>query len=156
MTKVTSIHAHYREPMEYKYFICASKEDYDAVYDLGKVEHCFTILDLCGRCKCYSDYQDFVIFSGMFREATPEEQEQYGISSMRWGDPEMEPEVREMLEYIVPLCLEDAVDDMNRYRAFFYDKQPLDPEAFTTKPMEEMLKVLQAYVLDSLKLEREL
>ena len=49
MTKVTSIHAHYREPMEYKYFICDSKEDYDAVYDLGKVEHCFTILDLCGR-----------------------------------------------------------------------------------------------------------
>ena len=60
------------------------------------------------------------------------------------------------VEDVVPLCMEDAIDDMNRYRAMFYDKPPLNPEEFNSKPMEEMLELLQAFVLDPLKLGREL
>ena len=142
--------------MKYKYFICESEDDYHAIYDLGKVEQCFTILDLCGRCKCYSDYPDFVMYSGMFREATAEEMVKYGASSSKLEDPEMDPEYREMLEYVVPLCMEDAINDMNRYRKLFYDKPPLDPEIYTSKPVEEQLEMLQRFVLDSLELGREL
>ena len=142
--------------MEYKYFICESEKDYHAVYDFGKVETCYTILDLCGHCKCYSDYPDFVMYSGVFREATEEEKSKYGVSGMRWEDPEMDSEFREMFEDVVPLCMEDAIDDMNKYRAMFYDKPPLNPVQFTSKPMEEMLELLQAFVLDPLKLGREL
>lgn len=142
--------------MEYKYFICDSKEDYDAVYDLGKVELNFTILDLCGRCKAYSDVQIFAMYSGMFREATEEEQRKYGVSGMKWEDPEMDPEIREMFQDVVPLCMEDAIEDMNRYRAMFYDKPPLDPKEYTERSMEEMLELLQRYTLDPLKLVKEL
>ena len=142
--------------MEYKYFICESEDDYHAIYDFGKVEQCFTILDLCGRCKCYSDYPDFVIYSGMFREATGEEMAEYGTSSMKLEDPEMDPEYREMLEYVVPLCMEDAIADMNRYRDLFYGKPPLNMETYTSKPMVEQLELLQRYVLDSLELGKEL
>ena len=142
--------------MDYKYFICDSKEDYHAVYDFGKVEQCFTILDLCGRCKCYSDYPDFVMYSGMFREATTEEMAKYGASSMKLEDPEMDPEYREMLEYVVPLCMEDAINDMNRYRKLFYNKPLLDPKTYTSRPVEEQLELLQRFVLDSLELGKEL
>lgn len=142
--------------MEYKYFICESEDDYHAVYDLGKVEQCFTILDLCGRCKSYSDYPDFIMYSGMFREATAEEMEKYGMSSMKLEDPEMDPECREMLEYVVPLCMEDAINDMNRYRALFYDKPPLNPKTYTSKPVEEQLELLQRFALEGLTLLKEL
>ena len=92
----------------------------------------------------------------MFREATAEEMVKYGASSSKLEDPEMDPEYREMLEYVVPLCMEDAINDMNRYRKLFYDKPPLDPEIYTSKPVEEQLKMLQRFVLDSLELGREL
>lgn len=142
--------------MEYKYFICESGEDYHAVYDFGKVEQCFTILDLCGRCKCYSDYPDFAMYSGMFREATAEEMEKYGMSSMKLEDPEMDPEFREMLEQVVPLCTEDAIEDMNRYRRLFNNLPPLAPDDYTCLTIEEQLELLQRFVLDGLNLLKEL
>ncbi len=142
--------------MEYRYFICELEEDYHAVYDLGKVEQCFTILDLCGRCKCYSDFPDFVTYSGMFREATTEEMAKYGVSIQKWDAPDMDQEFREMLEYVVPLCMEDVIDDMNRFRRLFCDKSPLALKVFTSKPMEEQLELLQRFVLDSLGLIKEL
>ena len=92
----------------------------------------------------------------MFREATGEEMAEYGTSSMKLEDPEMDPEYREMLEYVVPLCMEDAIADMNRYRDLFYGKPPLNMETYTSKPMVEQLELLQRYVLDSLELGKEL